>query len=202
MFPDVKLNELELPSDILRAFHFWELKTAKELLEFTWGDFKMFRGIGIKKQMLIKQKIQDAGFDTDKFLVGTVMQLELPLKAKQRLIQKKIVRLEQLKLYSIKELRDMLQHDDESVEKIIDLLQTGDYRCENKKDKYIFSKKVGLSTHTKNILFHQGYYLKSQILKLSTPDLNHIRGVGKAVLGEIKDYQDKNQSFFYDGADI
>jgi len=182
---ETKVEKLQLSPIINTQFKNYDIKTVKDLLNFTGGDFTFFRGVGKVAQREIERKIYCLGVDSKTFLSGTVWHLELPDSAKRIFVRNHIIKLEDLKRLDFNDILQMFSSEGHSyVINIITILRNIGIAIGGDKGEMI--SDIDLPARIKNGFYNENYYFLSQVSHLTDKDFLSIRDLGKESLAEFR----------------
>lgn len=192
---ETKVEELQLLSVINFHFRQYEIKTVKDLLNFTGGDFTFIRGVGEVTQRDIERKISRLGIDTKTFLAGSVWNLELPNSAKRIFVQNHIIKVEDFKEVTIQDILQMLESMGHRYPlDIIKKLQNTDIAIGGNTEELI--SDTNLPARIKTAFYRRNYYFLSQVLHLTDEEFLSIRELGGVALVEFKKWMIERENNF------
>jgi len=184
---ETKVEKLQLPPIINTQFKNYDIKTVKDLLNFTGGDFTFFRGVGKAAQRDIERKIDCLGVDTKNFLSGSVWSLELPVSAKRIFVRNHIIKLEDLKRLDFHNLLQMFSSEGHSyIINIITKLRNAGIAIDGNKGEMI--SDTDLPARIKKGFYNKNYYFLSQVSHLTDKEFLSIRDLGKGSLVEFRQW--------------
>lgn len=182
---ETKVEDLQLSTIINIQCRNNDIKTVKDLLYFTGGDFTSFRGVGKIGQRDIERKIYRLGVDTKTLLSESVWNLELPDSTKITFVQNHIIKVEDFKKLTFQDIVQMLKSKGHSyVTDIIKKLQNAGIAIGGNMEEMILD--TDLPVRIKNAFYRSDYYFSSQVLHLTDKEFLHIRDLGSGSLAEFK----------------
>lgn len=183
----IRVEELQLSSIINTQFRNYNIKTVKDLLDFTGGDFTFFRGVGKVGQRDIERKIYHLGVDIKVSLSSTIWSLELPSLTKRTFVWNHIIEVEDLRKLGFQDISQLFMLEGNNyVMNIIKKLQNIEIGIGGDTEETILD--TDLPARIKNAFYRRKYYFLSQVRHITDKEFLSIRNLGKGSLVEFRQW--------------
>ena len=183
----INVEELYLSSIINIQFRNHKIKTVKDLLDFTGGDFTFFRGVGKVGQRDIERKIYHLGIDIKASLSSTIWSLDLPGYAKRIFVWNHIIEVEDLRKLSFQDISELFRNEGNNYKLNIlkKLRNMGIVVGGNTEEIILYTD---LPARIKNAFYRKKYFFPSQVYQMTDEEFLSIRELGKGALVEFRQW--------------